>query len=961
MLPRSCVLLVGARRPHRSFVLATPDAWTVLEGKVREHDQRMLRAARDAPDTAAAVRKLGDLCVRDSERQEWDTLYQNAASFEDMEALTAGGAESIRRERDIPTMARLISAVLACGFVARRGESGSATVKSLSRAQRLEFGEWLLEHGVTPLVVLVRTMGVREDMFKVEALGSRGDRDTFIVAPVDFFHSVMTFTSSFCACDACFELRWLMGSLRRKSSSYQWAAFEEYEPRRLSRGPPIFLDREAATAVFQRTLKHVVEAKRASTPISRANLPIMVAGGAPGVGKSHFLDQVGRVAREALAGTHTVVHINLSLAGETRGTGPEHIMLTDSILAARLLRAVYATHVTLNEFERRHPGHFLCMSATQALDYIAADAARVAATASTGGDEGDAAAETAAAHEPATPLPVAFVICIDEFQAALCDVGELCHALGDAMLRSDFPVVWVLAGHSRGAMEAAVREAAHPCRTLPLDWLNAQSQTQFVAQAAECGPWWFSCDHKCFATTGTATELKLLPAQHARVPFVQQLVADTSGHPRTLAVLVEVLAGHLKTHPLFSDVAAADVGNVDQALRAAFLEQFSRISSGYAWGLGLPDPQLATIIACAVGHLPVRQDTELVVGFTVEQLQEKGVLSYQDHACCEGYQSIKVTFLMMKRWVRSLSVRSKDRYWCIGRDNAARLATREADAARAHATRALLWSLRRWFQLEHHALVSAASQPALSTVVGEGLACVRANAIGVAAFRAGLGVAVGQRRQGAQVGASQREAGAEVSVKLCRFARACQKLGWSDGDAGARVPCQVDVRACDGASHQVVINGDTGTAPSALVAHQRAEPGSTAPLSSLLGPIRRKALATSCALNLVVVRSEFSPVSAQRRTTRGKENVTATPPRAHKDGMNHKTSPTGLREARVACTQQLDAEPMLQRHAPHTDLANDKLHGPMFCARPVMRLVFSLHSKAPSGGSEGRASNAARL
>ena len=311
------------------------------------------------------------------------------------------------------------------------------------------------------------------------------------------------------------------------------------------------------------------------------------------------------------------------------------------------------------------------------------------------------------------------------------------------------------------------------------------------------------------------------------------------------------------------------------------------MSSGYARGLGLPDPQLATIIACAVGHLPVRQDTELVVGFTVEQLQEKGVLSYQDHAYCEGYQSIRVTFVMLKRWVHSLA----ERIWyatevCLWRKHPV-----PAEVSHARTTLSnLLRPLQQWFEMEGTTAVCAASRSGLREEVAATLASIRANAVLVAA------------NNGSLVRQALREAGVEVAAKPLRHCG--QPLGLSDG---------------------------------ALTGVDRD------------GGVCERQRACSQADDVLVTQLRHRGVDQHWMT--GKADNSPTAPRTrHRHGTCGTASPTvaGKRtaEAKESCARHREpTKPRCASVATCSDVVT--WCGPMFNARPLVRLARN--SKAPMG------------
>ena len=318
---------------------------------------------------------------------------------------------------------------------------------------------------------------------------------------------------------------------------------------------------------------------------------------------------------------------------------------------------------------------------------------------------------------------VVFVIGLDHARHGLCSLSDLCQVLGNAAVTCGSPVAFVASTSVPEAMAAAADESGHGSVRLALPWLSLKSQQQLVSELGSCEPWWYCAGD---AKTGAA-KLKLISQQLQQAPLLRQLMADTSGHPHLLILLVEIMVAYLMEHPGIVRLADANVEEVRNALRDRLNAKFASASSGRAVGLYFKFVELMTILAHTVGHVTVGKLQELVPGFTVERLQSYGVVYYEDRECPTATTGValKTPFLVLQVWVRYL------RAWIAG----LKKGETSADTPTPTASRNLLSCLNEWFALEEEAACSAASWTSMSEVFGPLFADIRANAECVAAER----------------------------------------------------------------------------------------------------------------------------------------------------------------------------------------------------------------------------------
>ena len=371
--------------------------------------------------------------------------------------------------------------------------------------------------------------------------------------------------------------------------------------------------REAACKQLQDVTQKIVLAKEdPQQRLQRHAFPILFAAGAPGIGKSHFLDSMGDVLVAAKeTDGHRVVHVNLSFKNSTGWVSQEEDMLFDSILAARLAYAFVTAE------DRGAYGAFLekhswaqHASAATVLDLVAAAFLR-----QSGADQSGR---------------VLFAIGIDEVQELLerqtgtaaeaegsLRLSRLFAAVGHMMQACRYPVVVVAAGVRRTAMQDAIQSSAHPYKHLELPWLDTKQRLAFF-DALEASSFSYEDNDNSdrdSADGGNDEEHKeavvqaakeTIAREHRDMVLLQNLVHDTSGLPRLLVLVAqEVLNAVIRQNGVLSMVNF-------MKLRGRVAARFREWRTSFATGVALSVPNLVEILAYALGHIPVRRDEPLL-------------------------------------------------------------------------------------------------------------------------------------------------------------------------------------------------------------------------------------------------------------------------------------------------------------------------------------------------------------
>lgn len=366
--------------------------------------------------------------------------------------------------------------------------------------------------------------------------------------------------------------------------------------------------REAACKQLQDVTRKIVVAKAdPQQRLRRHAFPVLCAAGAPGIGKSHFLDSMGTVLAEAEETEgHEVVHVNLSFKHSTGWVAQEEDMLFDSILAARLAYAFVAvegTHGTYDAFLQATP--WVQHASAAAVLHVAA-AAHL--------DHSNLASDT----------PVLFAIGIDEVQALLARhtgtedeaegprrLSRLFAAVGHMMQACRYPVVVVAAGVRRAAMEDAIRSSAYVCEHLALPWFDrAQRLAWFDALGASSLSSLSSLSCVGVGVGGDDDAVQAAKAtiarEHRDMAWLQRLLDDTSGLPR-LVVLVaqEVVHAVVRKGGVMSEVNGMGV-------RGRVAARFRTWRTSFATGVALSVPNLVEILAYVLGRIPIRREEPLL-------------------------------------------------------------------------------------------------------------------------------------------------------------------------------------------------------------------------------------------------------------------------------------------------------------------------------------------------------------
>ena len=839
-----------------------------------------LRNAAEKKDVDACVehgQAIANECVGGDERvQMW--------------MLTRGWNKCLRMDITCtPTMHRLVTTLLFAKLAMHQEDSAG----SLAQSDQASLAEWCLERNLTPLVAMVLMTGLSDRIFEQPDWcgGGSGDglwriyrapcisegdepEDTFVRC----FMPVKNFKE---------QLHQVVGAYKTCRGWDTWAA---YQPRRLAYGPTqLILQREESTGVFNTVVAAVVAAKRKGER-SRMEFPILMAGGGPGIGKSRFLDQLGRAAREVAVDGVEVAHLNLSFMHGTGATPTEAKLPVGSMVAVRLLHACFSSKEPLNSFESRHLHLLSGLSTTEALHFIAE-----------------------------TVLPgttVLFVVGVDEVQEAKVGLGDLFQVMGNAMVGCRHPLVWMAAGLNPVQIQRSIDSSGHPHRSIDLPWLTERSRLQVLALLHTCEPWWLGEGDSQVATS--KVKMAMISSQYKGVPLLAELLADTSGHPRMLIVLVQVLVEHLIETPHLTQLADANVAKTRRFVRGVLRTRFERVSSG-VFAQGFSKERMMTIIAHAVGNVPVVEDEDLVPGFTPEQLQANGVLHVISNG--DGTAAITLPFLMLQVWV----VEVQHKFDRTGTDT-------------TPAIRDLLWSLRQWFKLESDYFSPAINKSTPWEAVAACLTCVRANAICVVRKSERVDMKLQDCHRGAVVGQALLDADVSIQVSPVRFVRVDENLEWGPSAQHTLVsPAHVwgshKARRVDWSSPPcVLINGESGTGLDIVVVRPRAPPAAA---TSVVVELGQRMASTSRGVGWPDVVEKFSKPGASS-VWKGAGDVIVRVVYCTPDvGIKTITDPARLQEKWSAVCKAKKVRPLtyviLVKRA-----KLDAYFGPLIMSRPIM-------------------------